>query len=331
MVLVTGGTGFLGLELVEQLVANGEAVRVIYRDAKRLEKLRHLEDKVEFFEADILDVSLLEQAMQGITSVYHSAAHISFRKADYNQLMKVNVEGTANVVNAMLFAGVKRLVHVSSIAAIGGWPYKLITEETKWEKNPFNSRYGLSKMLAEREVFRGMEEGLEVVVVNPGVIIGPGLWEEKSMPRLFDAVEKGMPFFMSGTNAYVDVKDVAKAMLLLMKAPINGERYILISENKDLQSLLSEIARLLGKKEPQFKLPQIIAQLLAPADAILSWISGKKQKLSAENIKISLQHFEYSSQKFQQEFGFKFIPVSDSLIEIAAEFRKYKSVQSRAK
>jgi nucleoside-diphosphate-sugar epimerase len=325
MILVTGGTGLVGSELVRQLVAQNRKVRVIYRQQARLEPLLDYIDKVEFFEADILDITLLREAMEGVTQVYHAAAYISFLPGDYERLMKVNVEGTANVVNAMADAGVNRIVYVSSIAAIGGSPGKVITEDTKWEKNPYNTRYGLSKMLAEREIWRGVaEHGLEAVILNPGIILGTGFWEEKNTARLWDAAWKGMPFYTPGTNGYVDVQDVARLMILLMDSNIVNERFIAVAENLSFKELMQQIAATLGKPAPRYAIQKWMAYFIAPADWLSSSLSGGKRRLTLENLRVSLAPFHYSNQKIKDTLGFKFMPISQTIRRITDAYREYK-------
>lgn len=322
MILVTGGTGLVGSELIKKLAASGKQIRVLYRSEERLKPLLPFKHQLDFFQGDILDISSLETAMIGVEQVYHSAAFISFQGSSYEQLMKVNVEGTANVVNAMLSAGVPRLLHVSSIAAIGGLPDTLITEETKWEKNPYNTRYGLSKMLAENEVWRGVAEGLEAVIVNPGIILGTGFWEEKNTIRLLEAVQKGMPFYTPGSNAYVDVRDVVNIMIQLMDSPIINERFILASENTGIQHLLELIAAEMNVAAPDKALPGWLTPFLPLADWVISKVKGSPRRLTRENMKVSLRNFQYSNQKLVKAIGYQYIPLSETVRHLVQAYRK---------
>ncbi|MDB5227062.1 MAG: family NAD(P)-dependent oxidoreductase, partial [Bacteroidota bacterium] len=217
MVFVTGASGFLGGELVNQLVTAGEQVRIIKRPSSNLSHLQKILDKIEIFEGDILDVPSLEIAFEGIEKIYHSAAVIGYDSSFYDAMYKTNIEGTANVVNIALQKNVKRIVHVSSIAAIGGKPGEMIDEETKWEKNKWTTQYGITKMLAEREIWRGIQEGLEAVIVNPGIIVGIGNDDHKATIRLFKRIaSKKLPFYTNGTNGFIDVEDVARICIQLM-------------------------------------------------------------------------------------------------------------------
>lgn len=325
IILVTGGTGFVGSVLVKKLVANGEKVRVIYRKGSNLSVLEDVKNRIELVEADILDVPSLEIAFQGVTKIYHSAALISYNSNERDLLFKVNVEGTANVVNVALLHQVKRLVYVSSIAAIGGLPDTLIDEETKWEKSDFDTQYGISKKLGEHEIFRGIAEGLNAVIVNPGIILGPGFWEQKNAAKLYSAVEKGFPIYTKGTNGYVDVSDVVEASIQLMNSDINGERFILVSENLPLKHIITTIARLLNMKPPSIAINSFLAKMLPFADWLWCKISDNKRSLTAENLKVSLQNFQYSNQKIKKTIGFEFIPVEETLRNTVSEYLKYKN------
>ena len=327
LTLVTGGTGFLGSLLVKKLVAAGEKVRVIHRANSDLSVLSDVNDKIEFVEADILDIPSLEKAFAGVTKIYHSAALISYDASERDLLFKINVEGTANVVNIALYHQVKRLLFVSSIAAIGGLPDTIIDETAKWEKNPYETQYGISKKLAEHEVFRGIAEGLDAVIVNPGVILGPGFWEQKNAAKLFIAVEKGFPFFTNGTNGYVDVEDVVNISIQLMNSDIKEERFILISENVSLKKIISTVATLLNKKPPSIEIRGFLAKTLPVADWFWSKIKHKKRSLTAENLMVSLQNFQYDNHKIKKAIGFQFKPVDETLKKIADAYLQYKKQQ----
>lgn len=327
LILVTGGTGFLGSALVKKLVVSGENVRVIYRASSDLSILSEVKDKIELVEADILDIPSLENAFKGVTKIYHSAALISYDASERDLLFKINVEGTANVVNIATYHQVKKLLFVSSIAAIGGLPNTLIDENTKWEKNPFDTQYGISKKLAEHEVFRGIAEGLEAVIVNPGVILGPGFWEEKNAAKLFMAVEKGFPIYTNGTNGYVDVEDVVDASIHLMNSDIKEERFILISENVSLKKIISTVATLLNKKPPTIEINRVLAKILPVADWFRSKLKHQKRSLTAENLKVSLQNFQYDNQKIKKAIGFQFKPVEQTLKKTADAYLHYKQQQ----
>lgn len=180
MILVTGGTGFLGSYLLRALVTAGKPVRALYR-RHIPDQLLDVKDRVEWVQGDVLDVGSLEEAMQGVAQVYHCAAIVSFHPDRRAQMLKINVEGTANVVNIALDAGVKKLVHVSSVAALGrAKEQAAINERSQWEESSNNSYYAISKHLSEMEIWRGIAEGLPAVIVNPSIILGSGYWHDGS-------------------------------------------------------------------------------------------------------------------------------------------------------
>ena len=319
MVLVTGASGFLGSELVKQLVANGESVRIIVRSSSNISHLHSIIQKLDVVEADILDVPSLEIAFEGIEKIYHSAAIIGYDASYYDGMYKTNVEGTANVVNIALAKGIKKILHVSSIAAIGGKPNVVITEETKWEKNEWTTHYGITKMLAEREIYRGIAEGLNAVIVNPGIIIGVGNDEHKSLIQLFKRIaNQKMPFYTNGTNGFIDVKDVAKASVLLMNSDISTERFILINNNISFKEYFTKIAKILNVVPPKKALNKTNGNLFVFADWLLSKVSNRKRSLTKENLKISLEKYSYSNQKIKEQLNINFIDFDETITKIAA-------------
>ena len=322
MVLVTGASGFLGGELVHQLVANGESIRIIVRSSSNISHLNSIKDKIEIVEGDILDVPSLESAFEGISTIYHSAAVIGYTSSFYDAMYKCNIEGTANVVNVALAKSVKKILHVSSIAAIGGKPNELITEETKWEKNEWTTHYGITKMLAEREIFRGISEGLEAVIVNPGIIIGVGNDEHKSLIALFKRIAaKKMPFYTTGTNAFVDIEDVAKASILLLNSNVSAERFILINENISFKNYFEKIAAATNVEPPKKALNKTNGKLFVFLDWLSSKFTNKKRGLTKENLKISIEKFEYSNEKIIQQLNYHFIPLDKTIEKIAQQLK----------
>ena len=224
MILVTGGTGLLGSHLLFQLTNESNSIKAIFRNEKKIDLVQRLFlfydsingqsrfDSIQWINCDVLDSVTLHEVMEGCDFVYHCAAIVSFDKDDFFKMMKINREGTSNVVNSCLELGVKKLCYVSSTAAIGnGENDPIVTEETKWKQSPTTSGYSIAKYSAEKEVWRGVEEGLDVVIINPCVIIGAGDWKESSL-TMFATVDNGLRFYTSGANAFVDSRDVALAM-----------------------------------------------------------------------------------------------------------------------
>ena len=319
MILVTGASGFLGAELVKQLIQNGEKVRMIRRANSDISHLKVFETQLEILEGDILDIPSLENAIIGIDKIYHSAAVISYDSSTHDLMYKTNVEGTANVVNVALKYGVKKILHVSSIAAIGAKPNKGIIDETvKWEKHQYNTYYGVTKMLAEREIFRGIEEGLPAVIINPGIIVGVGHDDHKATMRIFNQIAKGkLPFYMRGANAFVDVEDVAKAAIQLTDSTITRERFIAVSENWSFKKYFDTISDILHVQHPQYEITPFLGSILCKADWLRSKLFSKKRSLTKENLVVVLENFSFSHDKMKKAIGFEFKPLTQTLEEIA--------------
>jgi dihydroflavonol-4-reductase len=325
-VLVTGGTGFLGSYLLRYLIERGEKVRAIRRSSSSMDLVKTIETQVEWVEGDILDVVSLEEAMEGIERIYHCAAVVSFDPDAVKIMKKVNAEGTANIVNMALRTGVKRLLHVSSIAAIGRNKHsEIVTEETKWERSPLNSNYAISKMMAEQEAWRGSAEGLEVVVVNPSVIMGSGRWEDGTN-GFFNQIWKGLKFYPTGTTGFVDVRDVTRAMILLMNSEIVDERYILNGENVDYPTFLNWIAESLNKLKPTIKVTIFLRELAWRVAWLIAKITGKKAFLTKETAHSSSNTFFYQNDKFKETFpDFSFTPIRQTISETAEQYKNSKA------
>jgi dihydroflavonol-4-reductase len=326
MILVTGGTGLVGTHLLHELTRNGHKVRALVRPGKRPYETSEIlnclsaEDgnlikNVEWIEGDVLDNFSLNEALQGVEYVYHCAAYISFNPRELTKMLDVNIEGTANVVNACIEKGVKKLCHVSSIAALGqAEKGEFIDENAKWKTSRVNSGYAVSKYGAEREVWRGIEEGLNAVIVNPSVIIGAGC-HLKATNSLFHSIKSFIPFYTPGVNGYVDVRDVTRAMVLLMESDVSGERFVLNSENLSLKEFFSLVADILGKPHPRYPVNGTLMTVIAWFDEMRSRIAGTKPLLTRENVRASMSKSYYSSEKFCTAFNFSFIPMAESLGE----------------
>lgn len=331
MIAVTGATGFLGAHLVCTFLQNGTPVKALKRPNSSLQEFNYIALQVfninpktpllTWADADVLDVPALEQALKYATEVYHCAAMVSFHKKDRAQLMQVNVEGTANVVNVCLQLGIKKLAHISSIAALGREKSGIeVTEQTKWVNSKLNSNYAISKYKAELEAWRGHEEGLPTVIVNPGVILGAGNWQ-KGTCALFNMVNKGMPFYTEGVNGYVDVKDVALATIQLMQQNKFGQRYILVSESWSMRSFLNQTAGLLNKKQPFIRVTPLLAEVAWVAAWLKAFVTGTKANLTKETSRASLKKYHYSNQKIKDAIGYTFIPLSNTITHACLLFK----------
>jgi nucleoside-diphosphate-sugar epimerase len=294
MVLVTGGTGLLGTHLILALHQRGMAVKALYRS--HIPEV--VKDKAYWVQGDILDVIALEKAMQDITHVYHVAGLVSFHKKDKALLHSINVEGTANVVNACLEASVQKLVHVSSVAALGRIRKNaLINESMNWTEETSNSEYGKTKYLAELEVWRGVGEGLNAVAVNPTIIIGEhGDWSKGSM-QIFHSIYNGFPYFSMGQTGFVDANDVASAMIALMESDINGQRFIISAEDMVYRDFFCMVADAFGKKRPTQQITPFKAALAWRIFKIKSLFTGKSPLVTKETAATSLAKVSFDNSK----------------------------------
>ncbi len=319
MVLVTGGTGLVGAHLLIHLLEKGENVRAIYRNLESIQKTEALfslykkealYQSIQWQQADILDIPSLENAFDNIVQVYHCAALISFDPKEEDLVRKTNIEGTANIVNFCLHKNIKKLCHVSSIAALGDLAEHehIITEETEWNPEKPHSDYAISKYGAEMEIWRGQQEGLEVVIVNPGVIIGPGFWNQGS-GALFTKVKKGLPFYTKGSTGFIAVADVVSILYQLMESPIHGERFTLISQNIIFKDLLFSIADALKVKRPKYHATPFMINTLSKLDWISSMLFGQKRQLSKASARSSYSTDLYSNEKIKNALNIEFIDV----------------------
>jgi dihydroflavonol-4-reductase len=285
MVLVTGGTGLLGTHLILALHRKGIAVKALYRN--QIPDV--VKDKANWIQCDILDVIGLEEAMQDVTQVYNVAGFVSFKPEDKMLLHKMNVEGTANVVNACLEAGVHKLVHVSSVAALGRIRKDaVINESMHWTEDTSNSEYGKSKYLGELEVWRAVGEGLNAVAVNPTIIIGEyGDWSKGSM-QIFQTLHNGFPYYSMGQTGFVDADDVAAAMIQLMDSDISGQRFIISAENLCYRDFFYMIADAFGKPRPTQMITPFKAAIAWRLYKIKGWLTGKSPLVTKETAATSL-------------------------------------------
>lgn len=332
MILVTGGTGLVGAHLLYFLLKDGQKVRAIHRKSSDLNAVlqvfgyytseaQKLFESIEWVEANLNDIPALSKAFQGVEYVYHAGAYVSFDPKNFSKLQKSNIEGTANIVNLCLEFSIKKLCHVSSIAAIGKSDTEAIHEEMLWNPDDDNNVYAISKYGAEMEVWRGTQEGLNAVVVNPGVIIGSGFWN-KGTGVLFSKVYKGMNYYTTGEMGFVDVVDVVACMIELMKSNIKNERFILVAESESYKNLLTKIAEVFGKKPPQKELKLWMLLLAANADAIRSFVARGKQMLFKSTAKAMVTKRRYNNEKIKNTLNYNFKSLDETVNEIVKNFRK---------
>ena len=320
MILVTGGAGLLGKELITQLLAQGKKVRAIYNKTPLPHfHLGNLEQK----QCNILDVVGLEEAMEGVEQVYHCAAIVTFNPKRKLEMFKINIEGTANVVNAALDAGVKKMVHVSSVAALGRIrENEPVNENMNWTEETSNSNYGQSKYMAEMEVWRGIGEGLDAVIVNPTIILGAGDWESGSS-KIFQSVYNEFPWYSDGVTGFVDVKDVAAVMTRLMDSNITAQRFIVSAENRTYKDVLTLIAKAFGKKPPYKKVTPAIAKIVWRLEALKSWFTKKDPLVTKETSKTALAKVNFDNsklKKYLQDFNYR--PIEETIAQTCAALQQ---------
>ncbi|HMK20347.1 MAG TPA: NAD-dependent epimerase/dehydratase family protein [Chitinophagaceae bacterium] len=321
-VLVTGGTGFIGAYIIKELVEKGYAVRAIRRSNKLPFFIStDILNKVEWVSGDVLDVISLNEAMQDVDAVIHSAAVVSFDKRDRAQMYNTNVDGTANVVNLSLENGIKKLVHISSISALGRTATgEKVDEEKKWLNSKLNSHYGISKNKAEMEVWRGMGEGLDAVIINPSTVLGFGNWHDSSC-AIFKNSYKGFPWYTRGVNGFVAVEDVAKIAVLLMESNITEERFIINHENWEFRKLFDVIADGFRKKHPKWEATPFLSSIAWRVERIKSFLKNAKPLLTKETARIALSKTYWQNDKILKALpGFSFMALESSITKACKNY-----------
>lgn len=330
MILVTGGTGLLGSHLLLELVKAGKQVKAIRRETSDTEMVRKvfsyynaepgdLAAKIHWVNADLLDFGAIDDAMADVTEVYHAGAVVSFYPGDHKAMLKVNINGTANLVNKAIEKKVSKFCFVSSVATLGrAQNNDVSTEETYWVPSGKNSVYAVSKYGAEREIWRGMEEGLNAVIVNPAVILGPGFWHHNS--GLFRLVHEGLKYYTRGMNGYVDARDTCTAMIRLMDQNIFGERFICSAGHITYQDFFTLVARYLDKPAPSVNVSPAMTSIAWRAGAARAFLTGSTPVVTREMAITASQVYKYSSEKIFKTLGFKFRSVEDSVREICGYY-----------
>tara|TARA_B110000238_G_scaffold44334_2_gene47814 strand:- start:8904 stop:9905 length:1002 start_codon:yes stop_codon:yes gene_type:complete len=329
MILVTGGTGLVGCHLLYLLVKNNKQVSALHRKNSNLEKVKkvfssysrnfqEIFEKINWIEGDINDLESLNIAFKNIEEIYHCAAFISFDKNDLESMKKINIEGTANMVNVALDYKIKKFCYVSTIAAIGLSTNKFTDEETEWVDN--SNPYSQTKKNAEMEVWRGIAEGLNATIVNPGVIIGSGFWRRGS-GAFFTQISRGMNYYPSGKTGFICVKDVVQIMYDLMEKNIFSERFILVAENWSFKDFFHRVSLYLNLNPPKKEAGKTLMTLALILDFINSLISGKKRKLNSSSVESSISTSHYSNTKILSKLNYDFIKIDKSIEETCKVFK----------
>ncbi|RYU89290.1 NAD-dependent epimerase/dehydratase family protein [Mucilaginibacter terrigena] len=316
MILVTGATGFLGAELAKELILRKNHIRCTKRVSSTIPKiLMPYTSKIEWVDADLMDEAALEDALDGITQVYNCAAFVSLKQADKEPMIRTNVRGTATLVDLCTQKRI-RMVHTSSVAAVGeAKPGELITENHHLDSSTETDGYAISKLESEMEVWRGIAEGLDAVIVNPTIIIGASAGTAGS-GQIFETVRKGLKFYTRGTIGFVDVHDVAKCMIALMESSISGERYIINAENRAYKQLFEEIAGCLGVPAPKTLAKPWMMELAWRGAAFMGAITGKAPALDKTSARAASVTREFDNSKIKKAVEVEFKPVSETIKEV---------------
>lgn len=325
-ILVTGASGFLGAQLTRRLSETDAQITALYNRNAPNAEMRSWPG-VQWKQADLLDICAVDDLMQGIEEVYHCAALVTFNPARAKEITHTNTETTANVVNTALEAGVRKLVFISSVAALGrNINGKPISEETEWEESPLNSRYGISKQQAEMEVWRGVGEGLDAVVLNPGIILGIPLqdngWKDGS-GRLMQNAWDEFPFYTNGRTAFVDAEDVIAAAIGLMHSDVSAERFILSTGNIPYRDIFDHMADALNRKRPRFHAAPWVTGLIWRWFALQKMITGKSPLITKETAQHAQSSSVYQADKILKALpGFSYTPIETTIKRMAAAFLK---------
>ena len=321
MIFLTGGTGLVGAHILLKLTESGQKVKALKRKRSSLTVIKNifshykktdLLKSIEWIEGDLLDLFSLQEGIKGCNTVIHCAAIVSFNPTDFKRVMKINVEGTANIVNICLENNIEKRAYISSIATLNNEKNQVRTEDSFWKESKSNSQYAKSKYLSEQEVWRGIEEGLNSIIVNPSVILGPGDWT-KGSSQMFEKVWKGLKFYSSGSTGYIDVLDVAKCVVKLLEKEIINERFILNAENKKYRDIFDSIAENLNKPKPHIKVSPLIKEIAWRIEWLKSFITNKSPLITKETANTAMKNKSFSNEKIIKALDYKFIPIEESI------------------
>lgn len=320
MILVTGGTGLVGSQLLLDLALKGENIRALRRENSSLAVVKKifssysiLFEKIEWMVGDITDIFSLQEALKGIDEVYHCAAIVSFDPGDTQKMLDININGTANVVNICLENKIRKLCYVSSVAAINRISEEeIINENSHWKISDQNSNYSISKYGAEREVWRGIAEGLNAVIVNPTIILGPGNWQTGSA-AMFNQVWKGLKFYTEGTSGFIDVKDVTRTMIYLMESDVASERFIVNAENLEFRKIFDWIAEGLGKPKPSIFINSFLRGIAWRIERIKKFVYKTTPLITKETALSAGKKITFSNEKIKKIINFEFISIEQSV------------------
>ncbi len=334
MILVTGGTGLVGSHLLYFLAKENDNITAMYRSKEKItatkkvfsyytENYKDVFDKIRWIQADITDIPSLEKVFStSYDYIYHCAALVSFNPKDYHKMRKVNIEGTANLVNFSIENKVQKFCFVSSIAAVGdAINNEIVNEENEWVDTKDKHGYAISKYGAEMEVWRGSQENMDVVIVNPGVILGSGFFHEGS-GKIFQQVYKGLKFYTNGVTGFIGVKDVATSLIQLANSTIKNERFILISENKSFKDVFHCIATYFKVKKPSIKITPLVTAIVWRIDWCITLLTKKAPFLTKHTARSAHNKEYYSSQKIKDALDITFEPIEKVIEDVCTDYLK---------
>jgi dihydroflavonol-4-reductase len=321
-IVVTGGTGFIGAYVIRDLVNAGYSVKATRRSQHLPAFIdKKIFDKVQWFDTDIFDVEGLEMAMENADAVVHCAAKVSFAEKDRGEIFHTNIEGTANVVNTAIEKNIQRFIYVSSVAAIGRRKDgSLVNENAKWVSSKLHTSYSISKHNAEMEVWRGIAEGLNAVIVNPSTVLGYGDWNSSSS-AIFKNAYNEFPWYTNGINGFVDVEDVAKAIVSLLSSNVHSERFILNGDNWSYRKLFDTIADAFGKKKPYKEATRLLGSIAWRLEKFKAMITGNKPLLTRETARIAQTNTKFDNNKILKALpDFSFTPLEHTIQKACKQY-----------
>jgi len=329
MIAVTGSNGLLGSYIVRKLLASNTPFVALKRMGSDISLLQDQKEKITWRDVEITNPVSVEEAFEGVTGVIHTAAYVSFNPRKADTIFQINTDGTRNVVNACLENNIKRLLHISSVSALGRQKGQtILSEENKWIDSGINSTYGESKYKAELEVFRGQEEGLSTVILNPSVILGFSNWH-KSSTQLFKYVWNQRPFYINGSLNYVDVRDVAEIATQLFNSSIEGERFILSAGSVPFKTFFDKTAQAFQKKGPHIKVNATLAKLLAGFESGRTWLTGSEPIITRETARLVDTFFQYDNQKVKKALNFNFQTIDATLQWCCEEYKRQHGIKNQ--
>ena len=331
MIFVTGGTGLVGSHILLKLSQRNISFRALKRENSSLDVCKDVFtyynaesqfNQIKWVDGDVNDIPSLEEGMKDCTKVIHAAAIVSFHNDDDEMMYKINVEGTINIVNVSLGLGIEKLAYISSIAALGrNTTSDIIDENCKFKISKEESSYSLSKYYSEQEVWRASQEGLDVVILNPSVILGPGDWN-KGSSQIFQKIYEGLKYYTNGSTGYVDVTDVAECSIKLLLSDIKNERFIINGENLKYREVFDMIAIEFKKKKAAIKVTPFLKETAWRMELIRSFITGKRPLITKETVNTAMKNSSYSTKKIENAISFKFVPIKESVKRYCKWFSK---------